>query len=86
MQIQILHSSAYIFQRNSAKTISILSSANVNSFRLSLNFSYIYIIYYIYYIIFIYINILYHIYIYLLYLFIFLMENLELRQNFKDKM
>ena len=85
MQIQILNSSAYIFQRNSAKTISILSSANVNSFRLSLNFIYIYIIYYIYYI-FIYINILYYIYIYLLYLFIFLMENLELRQNFKDKM
>ena len=68
MQIQILNSSAYIFQRNSAKTISILSSANVNSFRLALNFIYIYIIYYIYYI-FIYINILY-LYIFIIFIYI----------------
>ena len=70
MQIQILHSSAYIFRRNSAKTISILSSANVNSFRLSLNFIYIYIIYYIYYIIFIYINIILYLYIFIIFIYI----------------
>ena len=70
MQIQILHSSAYIFRRNSAKTISVLSSANVNSFRLSLNFIYIYIIYYIYYIIFIYINIILYLYIFIIFFYI----------------